>query len=85
MARPPFDIMRACFMLLAAVVLIMMAETLISLASCLWLIAVSRTEQVGACQGVSAQVREIMTELLTAILALLAASRGGPPPTNGEK
>jgi hypothetical protein len=84
MARPPFDVIRACFLLLALVVLIVMLETLLGVLGCVWVIAIVRAETLGACSSVGSQIRDIMSELITAILALIASSRGGRPPSNGE-
>jgi len=85
MRRPPFDILRACFMLLATVVLIIMVETMGALIACAWVVVVTKGDADPGCTQIGARIHEVMTELLTAILALLAASRGGPPPTDGEK
>jgi hypothetical protein len=81
MARQPFSILRACFYLLAAVVMIMMLETLLALSSCAWIVAVQGREPLGACTSMGSMIREIFSELLTGILALLVAARsdGGPP------
>ena len=84
MPRPPFDVIRACFLLLALVVLIVMLETLLGVLGCVWVIAIVRAETLGACSSVGGQIRDIMSELITAILALIASSRGGRPPPNGE-
>jgi hypothetical protein len=74
--RPPFDVTRACFYLLAIVVSIMMLETLIALLGCVWIIVATLTQP--SCGVLGTQIRELMAELLTAILALIA-SRGPPP------
>ena len=85
MARPPFDLLRACFYLLAFVVAVMMFETLAAVFGCVWLVAIQHGEPLGSCASLGNQIREIMAELLTAILALIASSRGGrPPPSNGN-
>jgi hypothetical protein len=76
--------MRACFLLLATVVSVVMLETLLAVAGCVWMIAITHTEPTGSCQGIGGQVRDLMSELLTAILALIASSRGGRPPSNGN-
>ena len=78
MARPPFDLTRACFWLLALVMIVIMAETMIALLGCVWMIAVTQHEPIGACAKTGDTIRDILVELLTAILALLV-SRGGPP------
>lgn len=79
--RRPFDIVRACFLLLAVVVCIAMGETMVAVVGCVWnYVARSDLPQPdGACGNLGNNVREIMTELLTAILALIAASRPLPP------
>jgi predicted anti-sigma-YlaC factor YlaD len=79
MARPPFDMLRAVFWLLACVIMFEMALTLFAGVGCFWLILIGRYE-MGACSNVSTQVREIFAELLAAVLALLLASRGSRPP-----
>jgi len=83
MPRPPFDVIRACFLLLALVVVLIMIETLLGVLGCVWVIAIVRAEPIGACSSVGSQIRDIMSELITAILALIASSRGGPP-SNSE-
>lgn len=80
MSRRPFSLLQACFYLLAIVVLIMMVETLVALAGCVWIVAVDHKEPLGACQSMGALIRDIFSELLTAILALLLAARNPPPP-----
>ena len=82
MARPPFSMLRACFYLLAVVVLIMMLETLLALTGCAWIVVVQNREPLGSCQQMGGMIREIFSELLTGILALLVAARGNgkPPP-----
>jgi len=86
MPRPPFNLIRACFLLLATVVLIMMFETLLAMCGCVWVVAVLHGEPLGSCESLGAQIRDIMSELLTAILALIASSRGGGrPPTDTDQ
>lgn len=79
MSERPFSLLRAGFLLIATVALIAMLETLLAVAGCVWLIAVTQTQPVGGCGQLQGTLREIMSELLTAILALIAASRGSPP------
>jgi hypothetical protein len=82
-ARPPFDVFRAAFWLLAVVIGFEMALTVFAGAGCFWLILSGRYE-LGACQNTGTQVREVFAEVLAAVLALLLAARGGrgPPPPN---
>jgi hypothetical protein len=82
MPRPPFSMLRAAFWLLASIVLSQMVLTLVAGIGCFALIL--RGEyRIGACEGVSTQVREVWAEALAALLALLLAVKngnGGPPP-----
>jgi hypothetical protein len=74
--------MAACFWLLAIVILIMMGEAAFGIIGCGWLV-LSGKEPVGTCNtaGIIAQTRELMSEALTAVLALLLAAR--KPPNDG--
>lgn len=76
----PFNMLRACFYLLAIVVLIMMLETLVALTGCAWIVVVAGREPLGACTSMGTMIRDIFSELLTGILALLVAARSPPPP-----
>jgi len=77
--RPPFHMLRAAFWLLAVVIATQSMITLVAGLGCLWMIFTGR-EPIGACMGVSQQIREIWAEMLAALLALLLASREAPPP-----
>lgn len=79
MARPPFDLTRACFYLLATMMLIVMFETVLALLGCGWMIFIEQSAPIGACANVSSTIRDVVMEFLTAILALLV-SRGPPTP-----
>jgi hypothetical protein len=79
MARPQFDVLRWSFILLAGVIVAELATTLFSAAGCIWLV-MSRQAEIGACTGLGSIAREIFSELLTAILALLLAAKTPPPP-----
>jgi hypothetical protein len=88
MARSPFDMLRACFWLLAVIIMIMVGESALALATCGYLVLVG-TQKVGVCveTGVVGQAREILELSLTTVLALLLAARGppgGPPPPPPE-
>lgn len=76
--RPPFDLIRAAFYLLAAVILVVMTETMVVLLGCSWLIVVMQKEPIGACAEVGSQIREVISEMVTAVLALLVAGRAPP-------
>jgi hypothetical protein len=77
--QPPFDTLRAAFLLLAVVVLAELGLTLFAAVGCFWMILTNRL-QLGACATVGNTTREIFAELLTAVLALLLAGRSPPPP-----
>jgi Flp pilus assembly pilin Flp len=80
--------LRAAFWLLAAVVAVELIATLTALIGCAWLILILRAEPIGACAKIGDQVREIWSEVLSAILALLLAARngnGGSPPSPPSK
>lgn len=75
-----FNLLRACFLLLATVVAVELFSSLVALGGCFWLIVVTRAYQIGACADLGSQVREVWAELLATILALLLAGRSEPPP-----
>jgi hypothetical protein len=64
--------LRACFWLLAAVIIAEMLLTAVSATACVWLIVAGRSE-IGACSDLGVRAREIFAELLAAVLALLLA------------
>ncbi len=72
--------MRAVFLLLAIILLVMVGETLIAILGCTYMVLTGRS-QPGTCidVGIIAQAREVMAEALTAVMALLLASRSKPP------
>jgi hypothetical protein len=74
-----FDILRACFYILAIVILFAMLETLIALLGCSWLIVVKQMEPKTVCDQFGTMIRDVITEALTSVLALLVASRPRPP------
>ena len=80
MPRPPFDVLRGAFWLLAAAIGVALFILLAAELGCFWLIVVDRTEPIGACAGIGVQAREVWEFILTTVLALLLASRSGPPP-----
>lgn len=76
--RPPFELLRFAAYLLGVVVLLQMLATLMALAGCTWVVAVQHAEPLGACANMATTIRDIFSETLTGILALLVAAR---PPT----
>ena len=73
--------LRACFYLLATVLVVQLVETLTGGFVCFYLFLIGQ-EQIGACSSYSERVITVWAEMLATILALLLASRGEPP---GEK
>jgi len=69
--------LRAAFLLIAIVVGAELLVTAIGMLSCFWLILSGRYE-LGTCGAASDRAREVFTELLTAVLALLLAGRNPP-------
>lgn len=78
-----FDLLRACFWLLAFVIGVEVIIVGFAGASCVFLL-VSDRYQIGACDNVGNLVRNIFSDLLAAILALIVASRGGSPPSGRQ-
>jgi hypothetical protein len=84
MSRPAFDMLRACFWLLAVIILVMVGESVLALATCGYMVLTGQ-QKMGACveAGVVGHAREIMELSLTTVLALLLAARkngDGPKP-----
>lgn len=79
--KPPFDMQRACFMLIALLVIGAVVVLIVAAAGCTYMVLSGRSEP-GTCikVGITAQLREMFAEVLTAVLALLLAARSGPPP-----
>jgi hypothetical protein len=65
--------------LLAIVILVVMLETMIVLLGCSWLIVVQQRDPLGACANQGTMIREVISEMITAVLALLVAGRPSPP------
>lgn len=59
----------------------MVAETVFGVAACGWMVMSGRAP-IGACNaaGLIGAMREVLSEALTAVLALLLAARGPGPP-----
>jgi hypothetical protein len=82
MARPPFNPVRAAFLLLAFVVGVEVLVTVFVAGGCFWLI-LSGQYSLGSCRDVTTQIREVWAEALAAVLALIIATRPPPPPSDG--
>ena len=80
MARRPFSMLRAAFWMLAAIVAVQLLSTMFALAACGWML-LTQAWPLGSCANLGPQIREVWSEALATILALLLASRGnGKPP-----
>jgi hypothetical protein len=75
----PFDLLRACFLLLAVVIIVEMLFTVVGGLGCMYLNLLT-VRQIGACLPIIEQIREQWAEVLTAILALLLAYNRPHPP-----
>jgi hypothetical protein len=84
MPRRQFSMLRACFWLLAVLLMTEILMTVFGGISCWWFNATGARE-IGACLPIVAQIREQWAESLAAILALLLAARSDPPPPNEEE
>jgi hypothetical protein len=82
--KPPFDLLKAVFLLLCAVVGVALLMLVASVGSCIFGVLSGRYP-AGTCQtlGVNQLVHDTWQEILTACLALLVA-RGPPPPPPPE-
>ena len=66
--------LRACFYLLAIVLLSEVALACFAGAGCYWLILTGRMP-IGGCANTTTVIREVFSEILAAVLALLLAAR----------
>jgi len=79
----PFHILRACFLLLAVVIIFEVFATVGAAALCGWGVVTGRLP-VGTCMPLGEAIREVWSEVLAAILALLLAARNWPPGNGNE-
>ena len=77
--RPPFNMLRACFWLLAILLAVQMFETLAGGFTCFYLFIVKAAE-LGSCASYGERVTSLWAEMLATVLALLLAARNGKPP-----
>ena len=74
----PFNLLRAVFWLLAVVMIFEMVTAVAGGVLCWWL-NFQDGKQPGACLPAAQVIREVFSEILTAVLALLLAGKQGPP------
>jgi hypothetical protein len=77
--RPPFDMLRAAFWLLAFVIGSQVVAIIFGSWTCFYLLIVGAAH-LGDCGGFGTQAKEMWSEVLAAILALLLAARGPQKP-----
>jgi hypothetical protein len=78
-----FNMLRACFWLLAAILLVQSVDTSLGALTCYYLF-IESIAKIGDCSGYGDRVNTIWAEMLATVLALLLAARGGPPPDDKE-
>ena len=85
MSKKQFDILKACFWLLSAIVIAVMSMLFVTMMGCVYGVGMKVIEP-GTCtkSGLLETIHSWWQELLTAILALIIAGTGGkpPPPTD---
>lgn len=74
----PFNILRACFYLLAFMMLLEILASIAGGTLCWYLTYLGRQEP-GGCTNFIEMIRELWSELITAVLALLLAATSKPP------
>ena len=65
-----FDLLQACFWLIAALAGVALVVTAFAGIGCVWMVLYG-TEKLGSCSSIGTLTREVWTELLAAIFALL--------------
>jgi hypothetical protein len=74
--KPPFNMLRACFYLLAFIMILEVFTSILGGLVCVYTnFARAIGPEVGACKDAAAIIREIFSEVVTATLALLLAAR----------
>jgi hypothetical protein len=71
--------LRGAFWLLATIVGVELMITVLGMGTCAWLL-VEGQERLGGCSNLGQQIKEVWSEALAAILALLLAARDGKVP-----
>jgi hypothetical protein len=83
--RPPFDVVKATFFLIAGVVAVYAVVVLMGMAACLW-----NAERIFSSPNVycdpQGRLTELMAAALAAVLAFIGGSKwSGPPPPKPPK
>jgi hypothetical protein len=77
--KPPFDIIKAAFMLFAGIVTVGMLVSVLAALGCSYSIIIRQTMTIEECRTLD--IRGFIMDLAFPIIAIItAASRGPPPP-----
>lgn len=81
MDKPPFNLLKAVFYLLAIVIIVQMLTTIAGGLLCWWAnwYSPQGARTVNVCLPFDQLVREVWQEIMTTVLALLVAGRAPPP------
>jgi hypothetical protein len=79
--RPQFDVLRACFILLAIILITQITITAVGGVFCFYFF-LTGSAKIGDCAAFTSQAREIWAEALAIVLALLLAASKPPTPPN---
>ena len=85
MSKRPFDILRASFILIAFVVVIVVLIMFISSMACLWSVVSKLVEPGDACRSLAVMFKEWWIELFATVFALIAAGGTYPKPPDDEE
>lgn len=73
MDRPPFDPIRACFWLIAAVLAVQCLVALVGLAACIWWSgSIIEGRTTWTCENINQTLNQLLTGALAAALAFAA-------------
>lgn len=68
---------RVALYLFGIVMLIAMLETLVALLACSWVIVIQQRTADAGCGNFANNIRELITELIAGLLALIIAAKNG--------
>jgi hypothetical protein len=73
MDRPPFDAIRACFWLIAAILAVQCLVALVGLFACMyWSASIIEGRTTWTCENINATLNQLLTGALAAALAFAA-------------
>jgi hypothetical protein len=79
-----FNMLRACFWLLATVIVFQQIDTTFGALTCYYMF-VTGIAKLGECSSYTDRVITLWVEMMATILALLLAARGEPPKPPDDK